>query len=298
MAIERTFIASHRRMTNTHATEIASGSRFPFGHNWSSFARLVDDTRIHAAERSLRSGLGLDTLVGKRFLDVGCGSGLFSLAAHRLGASVTSFDYDPESVRTTEELRKKFGSNESAWTVLEGSALDADFLDSLGTFDIVYSWGVLHHTGSMWEALDLVRRPLATDGVLYVAIYNDQGAESDRWLRIKRRYCRLPAFLQPPYALLAIAPYEFKAMARALLDRDPMRYVRSWKTREDGRGMSRWHDILDWVGGYPYEYASTKAIVDFYLQRGLSVQKVMPGSGLGCNEFVLRAATPVHGEAR
>ncbi len=51
----------------------------------------------------------METLAGNSFLDVGSGSGLFSLAAMRLGADrVHSFDYDPQSVGCTKELKRRF----------------------------------------------------------------------------------------------------------------------------------------------------------------------------------------------
>src|SRR6476620_5141731 len=136
--------------------EILSGQRFEFGEHWSSFLRLVDEERVHAAEVSLAEMLGRDDLSGQRFLDIGCGSGLFSLAARRLGARVHSFDYDRQSVACTVHLRERFFAHDAGWTVQQGSALDADYLASLGQFEVVYSWGVLHHTGNMQRAFMLV----------------------------------------------------------------------------------------------------------------------------------------------
>ncbi|MFC7649809.1 50S ribosomal protein L11 methyltransferase [Streptosporangium lutulentum] len=70
--------------------EIRRGDRFAFGRNWKAFAHLVDETRVATAVDSLCAALGIEDLTGRTFLDVGCGSGLFSLAAHRLGARVHS----------------------------------------------------------------------------------------------------------------------------------------------------------------------------------------------------------------
>src|SRR5258705_8529327 len=135
-----------------HAAETASGQRFEFGKNWSRFLALLDDTRIHEAEESLKQMLALESLGGLSFVDVGSGSGLFSLAARRLGARVHSFDYDPNSVACTAELKRRYFPADNMWSVEEASALDPRYLATLGTFDIVYSWGVVHHTGRMWEA--------------------------------------------------------------------------------------------------------------------------------------------------
>src|SRR5207237_4161917 len=165
---------------STHAIEIAHGERFEFGKNWSRFLNVLDERRIARAEESLKQMLEVDDLEGKRFLDIGSGSGLFSLAARRLGARVHSLDYDPQSIACTKELRRRYFNKDSDWRIEEGSALDADYLKSLGTFDVVYSWGVLHHTGAMWSALENAQLPVAEGGKLFVAIYNDLGSRSRR----------------------------------------------------------------------------------------------------------------------
>ena len=128
--------------TNTNAAEIASGERFEFGQNWSQFLASVDDERIQQAEQSLKQMLEVDSLASKTFLDIGSGSGLFSLAARRLGARVHSFDFDPKSVACTREIKKNYFGDDDAWQIQEGSVLDTDFMSSLGQYDIVYSWGV------------------------------------------------------------------------------------------------------------------------------------------------------------
>src|SRR5919112_3443292 len=127
---------------SAHAIEVGRGERFEFGENWSRFLAVLDDARIRKAEKSLQQMLGVESLEGKSFLDIGSGSGLFSLAARRLGARVHSFDYDPQSVACTRELRRRFFADDEDWKVEEGSALDEAYVRSLGQFDTVYSWGV------------------------------------------------------------------------------------------------------------------------------------------------------------
>ncbi|HKY27860.1 MAG TPA: class I SAM-dependent methyltransferase, partial [Pyrinomonadaceae bacterium] len=162
-------------MMTSQVLEIAQGERFQFGENWKHFLSTLNETRIVEAEKSLKEMLQVEDLTDKSFLDVGSGSGIFSLAAKRLGARVHSFDYDPESVACTMELRRRYFSDDSDWTVEEGSVLDTKYLQSLGKFDVVYSWGVLHHTGKMWQALENVSQPVSRDGKLFIAIYNDIG---------------------------------------------------------------------------------------------------------------------------
>src|SRR3954471_7639318 len=120
--------------------------RFGFGQNWMRYLSSVDEKRIAQAEHSLVDWLG--DLHGLRFLDIGCGSGLFSLAARNLGAEVLSFDYDRQSVACAEELRRVYRPGDAGWRIEQGSVLDRAYLASLGAWDVVYSWGVLHHTGS------------------------------------------------------------------------------------------------------------------------------------------------------
>ena len=150
--------------------------------------------------------------------------------------------------------------------------LDADYVKSLGTHDVVYSWGVLHHTGEMWRAVANTAERVRPAGLLYIAIYNDQGNKSARWRRIKRLYNELPRPLRVPYAV-------------AVMFGD---YVRGW-TRQRERGMSRWHDLVDWVGGYPFEVATPEEIFRFCRARGFElVDLTTAGGGIGCNEFVFR----------
>lgn len=270
-----------------HGKEVASGERFEFGKNWSAFLSVLDEERIAKAEESLKAMLELDSLEGRSFLDIGSGSGLFSLAARRVGARVHSFDYDSSSFACTQALRNRYFPNDPNWRVEQGSALDADYLASLGKFDIVYSWGVLHHTGEMWRALENAVIPTSEGGKLFIAIYNDTGSQARRWHWVKKTYCRLPQLLKTPFAVAAILPDELKSIARSIVKFRPMDYVRSWTQYKNGRGMNRWHDIIDWVGGFPYEVATVDEIFEFYKMRGFRLTKVVSGGvGLGCNEFV------------
>src|SRR5436190_23993861 len=184
-----------------HAPEVALGQRFQFGENWSNFLSVVDDERRAEARGSLQTMLGRASLEGLTMLDIGCGSGLFSLAAVELGASrVHSLDVDPSSVGCARELKRRYAPR-ATWHIEEGSALDRDYLRSVGKFDLVYSWGVLHHTGDMYAAMDNATLAVASRGRLFISIYNDRGWRSDLWRKIKRTYNALPRSLQTPFVI-------------------------------------------------------------------------------------------------
>ena len=261
--------------------------RFAFGANWARFLARLTPERIRLAEASLAEMLG--DLEGRRFLDIGSGSGLFSLAARNLGATVHSFDYDTDSVACTAELRHRYYPNDSFWTVERGSALDEPYLRALGTFDAVYSWGVLHHTGEMWRALDLATVPVAANGQLFVAIYNRTAPITHRaLLAMKWTYVHSPQPVRWAMVGAYAATHGRPEIGSALYRGRPLLgYFRRYA--ETSRGMSWWTDLVDWVGGYPYEAATPEEIARFYTARGLTLQRTVRRDGIGCNEFVFRA---------
>ena len=270
------------------ATEDDGAGRFEFGENWRRFLAVLDERRIAEAKRSLQGMLGVADLRGRTFLDVGCGSGLFSLAAARLGAErIHSFDYDTASVACAREVKRRFMPDAEAWTIVRGDVLDEALVASLGTWDVVYSWGVLHHTGAMTAAFENVARLVAPGGRLFISIYNDQGPRSRFWLAVKRGYNRVPARWRPAYTVAVMGPREALSLGFAIARLQPRAYIRTWTEYHRRRGMSRWHDLVDWVGGYPFEVAKPEDVFAFFRRRGFRLEGLKTaGGGLGCNEFV------------
>jgi 2-polyprenyl-3-methyl-5-hydroxy-6-metoxy-1,4-benzoquinol methylase len=276
--------------SDRHANEVARGERFAFGENWARFLRTFDENRALEAERALREMLGTSTLAGLKMLDIGSGSGLHSLAACRMGAQVRSFDYDPQSVSSTRKLRDMHPTLASQWQVEQGSVLDSDYMARLGQFELVYSWGVLHHTGQMWRAIDAACARVAPGGKFFIAIYNDQGRSSRSWLRVKRAYNGLPRWLRWLVLWPAFVRLWGPTTVRDVASGRPFA---TWRGFMVNRGMSPWRDVVDWVGGLPFEVAKPEQVFDFLAARGFRLRKLVTcAGGLGCNEYVFERETP------
>lgn len=273
--------------TSNFEEQVAAGARFEFGKNWARFLDVVNDDRLDEAKRSLADMLGVDRLDGRSVLDVGSGSGLFSLASVQLGARrVHSFDFDPDSVACTRALKLRFSPESAHWTIERGSALDAEYLAQLGQWDLVYSWGVLHHTGAMWEALANACSRVAAGGTLFIAIYNDQGVPSQWWRQVKRIY-NSGAFGRAAVCGAYFPYFALTGLGADLVNRrNPIQRYREYKRL---RGMSIIRDWVDWLGGLPFEVARPEEVFEFCMSRGFQLIRLKTcGGRLGCNEFVFR----------
>ena len=244
---------------------------FSFGKNWEAFVEhYFTDERVDISKQHILDFLELDSLEGRYFIDVGCGSGLSSLSAYRAGASkILSFDVDPYSVKTTQRLREREG-NPDHWTVLDGSVLDKEFLATLEPSDLVYSWGVLHHTGSMWEAIENAMTLVSPDGDFYIALYTTT-AKSDYWIGIKKEYNqagKLKKYWMETRHVLGFIKRRLRSGT------NPFSHIMNYK---NNRGMEYITDVRDWLGGWPYEDATIEEVQAFFQERGWEQTKIKTG---------------------
>ncbi len=267
---------------------------FAFGKNWSNYLAQIDEHKVDAASGSLLRLLNHAEVHGQTFLDAGSGSGLFSLAAHRMGMVVTSFDIDPQSVKCTHKLKKQWGLPQTEWEICSGSLTDKDFMDSLGEFDVVYCWGVAHHSGSMWDAIENLLPRVRVGGLLVLAIYNDQQHISRAWSLVKQLYQRLPRWLRPIFVAIIGVLLLMKRAASTLVAccfrlatlRNPCVPILNWVRESKSRGMHSWYDLVDWVGGWPFEVAKPEEVFRFVRDRAFKLEELTTCQGHGCNEFV------------
>lgn len=264
-----------------------SAHKFAFGKNWEKFSDTASDGDLNKAADELGRLAG--DLADKSFLDIGSGSGLHALAALRLGAkSVVAFDVDADSVRTTQKMLRERAPGNPA------EIIQKDILTAVSPgeiYDTVYSWGVLHHTGDMWMAIENASRFVAPGGDFIIAIYKKTPL-CGFWKAEKSFYSRLPVFFQWPITFLFSGLY---LAGITLSGRNPVEYVRSYS---NNRGMNFWRDMVDWLGGYPYESASLEEIEEFVSNLGfrlISKYNDRPCLawglfGSGCAEYVFKRA--------
>jgi len=250
--------------------------RFEFGRNWRDYLAEISEKDIQTAIHALTAFLGTNSLTGRRFLDIGCGSGVHSLAALRLGASeIVSIDYDPLSVDCTRSLKEK-EDNPASWRIFQWDILSSQPFPERQPFDVVYAWGVLHHTGDMWRAIDQSLLHVNGNGLFYIAIYNKHWT-SPFWKLIKRLYCVSPRPLQRLWFLLYASWETMKSRIRG-----------GPNPSDRARGMKWYSDLKDWLGGYPYEYAAADEIISAVTSKRFVLLKSVPNTGTGCSEFLFQ----------
>ncbi|MFZ3069228.1 MAG: class I SAM-dependent methyltransferase [Microgenomates group bacterium] len=259
---------------------------FSFGENWQEYLNKVSPKKIIQAENSMLDLISKSQLKNKSFIDIGCGSGLFSFAAYRFGvAKLLSVDIDKYSIKCVNRLKQQ-EDNPINWLVKHGSILNQKFVNSLGKFDIVYSWGVLHHTGDMYQAFNNIIKICKKNSYLILAIYNKNrglsalfSGSSDLWLKIKKTYNSSGWFGKK---IIEYLYYIWFVFGYILTLRNPFLYIKNY----NNRGMFFTTDIKDWLGGYPYEYASVDELINYFSNKGFFVKKIISSDNLGCHQIL------------
>ena len=257
--------------------------RFEFGKNWEKFVDQYNDTRLQEARQSIDKHFFISAsklMTSKKFLDIGCGSGLFSAAAYSLGCDVVSIDYDQNSVLATKKLREKADLKSQrvgqTWAIRHGDILDPMLLKTLGNFQYIYCWGVLHHTGDVLRAINNLITLADIDTRICISIYNDQGWISKYWLWVKRLYNK--SKLTKCLMILVHFPYPFcvSVLGHILKNRGK-------------RGMAPWTDYLDWIGGLPFEPLTPQVVIKLFEKAGFkTIDCSLVGNKHGCNEFIFQ----------
>ena len=250
---------------------------FRFGQNWKAYAlNALSENQVEQSRNALAALLGQNDLTGKTFMDIGSGSGLHAVAASLLGASeIYALDIDPDCIEVTNYTIQRFLNQSNHIHVQRASILDTDTITKLPKVDIVYSWGVLHHTGKMYPAIQNASALVKDQGHFVIAIYN-RHVTSPAWSVIKRSYnLASPVVRRMMYYLFYGVIYVAKW---ASTRKNPLR---------KDRGMDFGYDVVDWIGGFPYEYASIDEMVTFVTRLGFKLERAIPARvGTGCNEFV------------
>jgi len=259
-----------------HENLLDQRTHFAFGRNWLDYADKIDEARIDRAMDGLCRLSGRPRLDGLSFLDIGCGSGLSALAAVRLGARrVVGVDIDPDSVQAARNVFARFAPGVPADFQL--CSVFGMTPASLGTFDLVYSWGVLHHTGDMLRAIEVAAALVGPAGELCLALYR-KTPYCGLWRRIKRWYSSAsPAAQRRARSAYALA----RRTVMALQGRDYAAYVKGYGTR----GMDYRNDLHDWLGGYPYQSIAADECHALLQRLGFALDR----------EFVKRSRHPLRG---
>ena len=259
--------------------------QFDFGSNWKEFsAKALSPEKIQQARNDFQTLMAGINIRGVTLLDIGFGQGLTLLISTELGAITAGCEINPISIEVLEFNKQKFPKiKDCSIPIITGSILDPKIISDLkkvdflhgNLYDIVHSWGVLHHTGNMWEAIKITSDLVKPNGHFIISIYNRHWT-SKIWLLIKWLYNKSPQIIKK---LLVYTFFPIIYVAKYI--------VTGKNPAKSKRGMDFYFDVIDWVGGYPYEYATKDEIAKYVENLGFKCLRCISATvPTGCNQFV------------
>ena len=216
---------------------------------------------------------------GKKVLDAGSGSGMVSIAFAVMGASVTGVDITSKCIENGRKRAKAFG--------VECRFVQSDLtmLDLHEDFDIIYSWGVLHHTADAKASFFRLVEHLRPGGEIIIAVYL-RTAFSSFWNFSRVFYQSSPGF----------AKTAFRRSASVLLNGyDAVRKALMKKERYMLRGTSNEELVNDWFGVPHRTFHTYTEVYEWFREKGLDYRLVNPATGRfkSTSNFVVRGSRPL-----
>ena len=203
-----------------------------------------------------------EEIKGKRVLDAGCGTGIFSIIFARNGAAeVIGLDISPGSLTTARHLKDNFKLDNVHFQ--QADMLQLPFPNQ--SFDIVWAWGTVHHTLNPWQAMEELLRVLKPGGSILLAIYT------------KTKITFLHEIIRK--TLIKTSRKTWQPLAKIMaFFRGPV--VAIFKKREKSRQGEKLEELIfDWYFVPIRHHYYPREIKDFLEQKGLTIEKFLPASG-------------------
>jgi len=256
------------RQSNSHDIVASRVKRF-YDDLWTRYTPAYDSCCEH-----VELFFSDAEIEGKRILDAGCGMGVFSVVFGKKGAArVIGIDLSEEGVRRAQRAASHF--NLSNVEFREGNILRLPYPD--GSFDIVWSWGTLHHTAEPLKALEELIRVLKNGGTLFVTLY--RSTKLSFLHEGIRKTLRLAHRRMWPLLAKLIALALFPATL----------FLKRRKKARAGENLSDL--VLDWYFNPVRHYYRPGEIRQLLEQEGLIIEKFLPASGRfnSTSNFIFKA---------
>ncbi|MFQ6107920.1 MAG: class I SAM-dependent methyltransferase [Candidatus Aminicenantales bacterium] len=220
-----------------------------------------------------------EEVLNKSVLDAGCGTGVFSIIFARMGAlSVVGIDISKRSLERAQRQADQLGLQNA--TFQKVNMLRLPFTDAC--FDIVWSWGSVHHTADPFGCLAELIRVLKPGGSLLVAVYRRTGL-TFLHETLRKGLIRLPSKYWIPFS-------RFLSLVAAP-------GISLFKKRDKSRKGEKLEQLLfDWFFVPIRHSYLPEEIKSFLVKRGLVIKKYLPFSGRfnSTSNFIFKARKQTH----